>query len=147
MMLLLRSNVFQNRWLLRWTHTKSRVTRLPSKCLTAREAFVNPSRGIRFHLIKDFGGGEFRRKHRKDVNMIRRSVDQKRCRTQFTQDAAHIREQSLFKIGFKCRHSVFRAKNEMRQKVGERVSHNSFAPPGLLTLFNPFPRLAPWATF
>jgi hypothetical protein len=56
-------------------------------------------------------------------------------------------KQSLFEIGFECWHPVFGAENDARQEIGERVRHDSFAPPGLDAFFTDDARLSPWVTF
>lgn len=66
----------------------------------------------------------FRRQRRKDVNMIRRAIDDERLPIMCADDAAEIRKQPRLEVCVQQWPPVFRGKNDVRQQVRERVCHN-----------------------
>ena len=65
----------------------------------------------------------FCRQRCENVDMIRRAVDDKRFAVMCADDAAKIGKEAGFQIRVEQRSSVFRAENNMRQQMSERVRH------------------------
>lgn len=57
------------------------------------------------------------------MNVIRRAVDDERIAVMCADDAAEIWEQTRFQIRVEQWPPVFRAENDVRQQMGERVRH------------------------
>ena len=65
----------------------------------------------------------FCRQRCENVDVIRRTVDDKCLAVVRADDAAEIREETRFQIRVEQWPPVFRAENDVRQQMGERVRH------------------------
>ena len=123
MMFFLIGDVMFNFRQARMAHAERAISDLPRERFLVRKILVNPAGGIRLQLAHQIGQRMFGRQRRKNVDVIRRSVDDERFAIVRADDAAEIGEKARFQIRVEQWPPVFRAENDVRQQVGEGVRH------------------------
>ena len=106
-------------------HAERTVTDLPCKCFLIWKFFMYPARRIGFQFAHQIRQRVFGRERGENVEVVRRAIDDDRLAVVGADDAAEIGKEARFQIRVEHWSPVFRAENNVRQQMGERVRHKS----------------------
>jgi len=123
------------------------VSALPGEFALSWPTFLHPSRRVRLDDSEAIGHGKVGRQASQQVKVIGCSANGDGDCIEFPHDPAKVG----VNVGTDCigkkRRSVRCGKNDVNEKVGVRLRHFSYAPPGLGDRWEHlYPRLAPGAT-
>ena len=125
MMFLLVGDVFLDLGQTRMAHAERAITDLPGECFLIWKILVNPPRRIRLQLAHQIGQRMFCCQRRQNVDVIGRAIDDECFAIVCADDAAEVGKEARFQIRVEQGPPVFRAENDVRQQMGERVRHKS----------------------